>query len=216
MGELSKNHRAATTDVVSVIGTDRSVFQLDIRGDGANLQASALRDHEMVRDVESLSSHERRVVCLAEVDDAPIVSAASESLTPIQFPIQLRDGRASLQVLASHQRLSTLGDALDAAGLSWTVDWIQQTTHAEPLLTDRQRRVLQGALERGLYDTPRTCTVTELADDLDIAKSTCSGTLHRAESAVIQTYFEDHPSLDQPETEETVRQEPAIEYSLSD
>jgi predicted DNA binding protein len=43
-------------------------------------------------------------------------------------------------------------------------------------------------VERGYYDTPRTCTLTELADHLGIAKSTASERLHRAEGAIIRAF----------------------------
>jgi hypothetical protein len=40
----------------------------------------------------------------------------------------------------------------------------------------------------GYYDTPRDCPLTELADELEIAKSTCSGTLHRAEETIVKRF----------------------------
>ncbi len=56
--------------------------------------------------------------------------------------------------------------------------------------SDRQATVLGAAVERGYDDTPRQCTLTELADALGVAKSTCSETLHRAEETVVKQFVE--------------------------
>lgn len=51
---------------------------------------------------------------------------------------------------------------------------------------------MNAVIERGYYDTPRRCTLTELADELDLAKSTCSERLHRAEeNSRLMTPFDD-------------------------
>ncbi len=53
---------------------------------------------------------------------------------------------------------------------------------------------MRTAVEEGYYDTARTCSLTELAGEVGIAKSTCSETLHRAEETVIKQFIEDLPT----------------------
>jgi predicted DNA binding protein len=48
--------------------------------------------------------------------------------------------------------------------------------------------VLLTAVECGYYDTPRECSLTELAGELGVAKSTCSETLHRIEEVVVKRF----------------------------
>jgi predicted DNA binding protein len=55
-------------------------------------------------------------------------------------------------------------------------------------LTDRQLEPLTVAVERRNDDTLRECSLTELADELGIAKPTCSETLHRVEGKVIKQF----------------------------
>ena len=50
------------------------------------------------------------------------------------------------------------------------------------------------AVDHGYYDTPRACSLTELAEEVGIAKSTCSETLHRAEETMIKQFMEDLPT----------------------
>jgi predicted DNA binding protein len=75
-------------------------------------------------------------------------------------------------VTTTQDRLSTLGDQL---------------------LTERQQGLVRTAVDAGYYNTPRECTLTELAERLGIAKSTRSGALHRAEGAVIKRFLADGP-----------------------
>ena len=52
-------------------------------------------------------------------------------------------------------------------------------------LTDRQREVLDTAVELGYYEVPREATLDEVAADLGVAASTVSDHLRKAESAVL-------------------------------
>lgn len=75
--------------------------------------------------------------------------------------------------------------------IQYTVERVQQETESDSLLTERQQWLLDEAIERGYYDTPRRTTLVDLADELDIAKSTCSEILHRAEERVLKEYRND-------------------------
>lgn len=52
---------------------------------------------------------------------------------------------------------------------------------------DRAEELVE-EIDRGYYDTPRRTTLVDLAEDLDMAKSTCSEILHRAEERVVKEY----------------------------
>ncbi|MFC6964089.1 helix-turn-helix domain-containing protein [Halocatena marina] len=93
------------------------------------------------------------------------------------------------QITTSHERLSQLRDELDATGLTYEVVSVNQSTSPTDLLTDRQRRFMTEALEQGYYDTPRTCSLTDLADVLDVSKSTASVVLHNAEETIVKEFF---------------------------
>ena len=93
-------------------------------------------------------------------------------------------------VRTSNEALSALRTALEESVISFSVEAV----HAEPddtdPLTDRQARVLRAALDAGYYEEPAGVSVTGLADRLDLAKSTVSETLRRAEAALAETYVD--------------------------
>lgn len=57
------------------------------------------------------------------------------------------------------------------------------------LLTDRQREVLDTALREGYFEVPRECTLAEVAETLDIDKSTASEILRRAYARIVKWYI---------------------------
>jgi len=59
------------------------------------------------------------------------------------------------------------------------------------LLPDRQRLVLDKAIELGYYDRPRRCTQRTIADALDIKQATVSEHLQSAESTIIHAFVDE-------------------------
>lgn len=85
-------------------------------------------------------------------------------------------------------RLSEELSALEAAGIDVSLDKLQSyRARGEPVdaLTDRQREVLEVALDRGYYDLPRDATAKDLGDELDLDDSTVSEHLRRAERNLV-------------------------------
>lgn len=107
----------------------------------------------------------------------------------LQYPLTLRDGWVTSDITTSHEQLSQLKDAFEAEDIQYEIGSVTQSTDPTDLLTDRQRRFITAATERGYYDSPRECTLTELAATLDVSKGGASRTLHRAEGRIIKHFL---------------------------
>ena len=70
---------------------------------------------------------------------------------------------------------------------------------AEPSLPAEQRAALQAAVEYGYYETPRRMDLSELAEKLDVPRSTLSYRLRRAEASLATAFVADD-SLEYDET----------------
>jgi len=71
-----------------------------------------------------------------------------------------------------------------------TVGGLAETARAvEARLTDRQREVVETAVELGYYDIPRTASQDEIAAELDCASSTVAEHLRKSESQVLRAQF---------------------------
>ncbi|MFC6873512.1 helix-turn-helix domain-containing protein [Halobellus marinus] len=63
------------------------------------------------------------------------------------------------------------------------------TTAIEAYLTDRQREVVETAVEMGYYDIPRRTSQEDIAAELDCAPSTVAEHLRKAEARTLQAHY---------------------------
>lgn len=121
----------------------------------------------------------------------PDHGAMADSGVVPPFPLRLADGWLAGELVTSREQLAAFRAELEAADIPYDVELVEtERTTSEPLVTDRQREVVEAALAAGYYDVPRACSLTELADELDIDKSVASRILRRAESRVMRDLFE--------------------------
>jgi predicted DNA binding protein len=158
----------------------------DLRGIVADVEAS-----ESVTELEVLQQYEDTVLVQFETTTPLLLLPVRDSGVPLTMPFTIRDGEAEWTLTAPQSRLSELGTQLDEFGIPFTVNEVTQHIEVERLLTERQLSLVREAVERGYYDTPRRCSLTELAEALDLAKSTCSETLHRAEETIVKRFLDD-------------------------
>lgn len=94
---------------------------------------------------------------------------------------------------------ATVGDCADLEMRRMTD--VGETASAAPDLIDglpaTQREALRAAVNSGYYETPREIDVAELAERLDIPRSTLTYRLRRAEAHVMGQHVDDH-GVDEP------------------
>lgn len=64
-----------------------------------------------------------------------------------------------------------------------------RTSTASGMLTDRQETVMSLAYKLGYFEFPKEIRLSELAEKLDVAKSTLSEILRKGEAKVLHAYF---------------------------
>jgi len=106
-----------------------------------------------------------------------------------EFPVEsTRDGR--LRVVMVGETNAVLGRALADVphDLDVTVErfgaYREESRSPADLLTDRQREVLQAAVEAGYYEVPRRATHRDVAERLGLSVGTVSEHLQKAEARV--------------------------------
>jgi hypothetical protein len=139
---------------------------------------------------EVLHADEQTVLIQYELPFVPPPYRAlfsSENLP--QFPFVIRDGWTICELTTTQERLSDFTDKLETTGFTYEVVSLTQSAKSTDLLTDRQQQLITNAIECGYYDTPRGCSLTNIATALDISKSTASEILHRAEGKIITEFI---------------------------
>ncbi|WP_424002898.1 helix-turn-helix domain-containing protein [Haloarcula salina] len=193
IGDVSRTYDEATFRILAALpGEDSGVGLAEVTS--ADLPA-VLRDIEgrnSVTSMEILSHRDDRALIQFETSMPLLLFPVQGSGIPLEMPFTLSDGQAVWEISAPQERLSELGEQLEEFGIPFDVDRIQQHLESEQLLTESQLELVEAAIDAGYYDTPRDCSLTELAERVGIAKSTCSETLHRAEEKILKEFVADH------------------------
>jgi len=192
IGSITREYPEARFDVLSAFpGEESAVGLVEITAPDLAAVVGALDEVPETEQLNLLRRHEDTALVQFETTDPTLLFPIVGSGVPLEMPFEMRDGSASWAITTTQDRLAALGEQLDAFGIAYTVREIRYHLEPEQLLTERQRTLLQRAVAEGYYDTPRDCTLTELAELEGLAKSTCSETLHRAEGKVIKTFLAD-------------------------
>jgi len=194
IGDLSRRYPAARFRILAAIPKgeqEAGAGLLEVTASDLDAVLSDLAAYDAITEVSTLQRHDDRGLVQFETTMPLLLLPIQSSGVPLEMPFDIVDGEATWEITAPSDRISALGDQLRAFGIQFSVAAITQEFEPERLLTDRQRRVVAAAVERGYYETPRRCSLTELAEALDIAKSTCSEILHRAEGAIITRFVAD-------------------------
>lgn len=187
--DVSTTHGETEFRVLAALPAGNTgVGLVEVRGGDLEQAVTDIAASEDVVSVDVLHAYDDEALVEFETTNPVLLFPARESGVPFEPPICIRDGRASLSVTASRARLSEFASQLDAFGVEYHVDAICEAVDLEGLLTETQQELLLAALAYGYYDTPRGCTLTELADRVGVAQSSASATLHRAEECIVKQF----------------------------
>ncbi|WP_073096549.1 helix-turn-helix domain-containing protein [Haladaptatus paucihalophilus] len=182
------------TVVATLAGETTGIALLECTASNGSEVLVDIERREDVTDLDLLWTHDDELLLQVETE-APVL------LTPVwrtgvlpQTPFVVRDGEVTWELTTTSGRLSRLGDRLADAEIRFDIEYVRTfgTDFASHLLTDRQRQLVLAAFERGYYATPRTATLTEVAESVGISKATASDTLHRAEGRIIDWFIGEH------------------------
>jgi predicted DNA binding protein len=200
--DVSRNHPDVSLRVLGmVLGDDRAVETITISGCTIVECLSDIDTHPDVDAFDVVDQRTSRATAQVETLEPSVLSTASEAGTPLVYPAAVHREELTATIIGSRAAISALGDRLRGDDLRFEVAYIHSDHDVSQVLTDRQEEVLFIAVKNGYYKSPRGCTLTELADVLNIAKSTCSATLQRAEEAIVEYFCLQQRRPDQVPTE---------------
>lgn len=189
IGDISRAYPDATFRILAALpdeGTGVGLTEVTAKELPAVL--TEINASDAVTELDILQQYDNTALIQFETTMPLLLLPIQNAGVPLEMPFLLTNGEVEWELTAPQHRLSELGAQFETLGIPFTVNEVQQRIEPEQLLTDRQLQLLSAAAEHGYYDTPRRCSLTELADELDIAKSTCSETLHRAEEKIIKEF----------------------------
>jgi hypothetical protein len=191
IGDISRGHPNASVRILAALtGEDSGVGLAEITAPDLMDIVTDVQTSDSVTELEILQRSENTVLLQFETTMPLLLFPVQDSGVPLEMPFTIKDGQAEWEITAPQHRLSELGTQLREFGIPFTVNEVHHRIEPEQLLTARQLSLVHTAVEHGYYDTPRQCSLTELAEDIGLAKSTCSETLHRAEEKITKQFLE--------------------------
>lgn len=192
ISELSRAHPDTRFRVLAATAnTTTGTARIEILGDNPESICDEIREYDSVTDLTVFETELGLSRVQIETTVPLLLTSIQDSGVPLEMPFEVTGGKMTLEARIPQQTLSELGETLDKFDIHYTVERIQHDVESNSLLTERQQWVLDEAIKYGYYDTPRRTTLVTLAEELDIAKSTCSEILHRAEERVVKAHRND-------------------------
>lgn len=191
LATLSQDNPDAVFRILTSISTNKGHTTLvEIEALSPDIIDEYLETDQRVIRHQILDTDDRKTIVQFSQESEPAAGrAGQQSGNPPPYPLILRDGWIHAESTTTHEHLSEFKTHLDTAGIDYELLSVTQTHTTRELLTDRQSEFVTEALDRGYYDSPRQCSLTDIATALDVNKATASGILHRAESAIIKEFM---------------------------
>ncbi|HZD42511.1 MAG TPA: helix-turn-helix domain-containing protein [Methanomicrobiales archaeon] len=171
---------------------DGTVFVLlEAPGVPANVVTAYFEDDSDIIEDEIIHNTEAAVFARIRIPlPAPHRAGLSSGNVP-RAALTVRNGWIHGEMTTSMERIQEFISALRESDVQYEVASLTQSDEAGTLLTERQQTVVETAVERGYYETPRECTLEDLAAALDVHRSSAGDVLNRAERRIITSYVRD-------------------------
>lgn len=187
LGRLSREYPSTVVTALSALRIDDDLVTLvDVVGAPPAEVVEMARSDPMVTAFDAVARGDDRLL-LSYRTQSTLYRAAERSGVPPLYPVEVRDGWGDIECHASREGVAKLVAELEAGGATVEVQALSDGPRGDALLTERQREVLTEAYERGYYDSPRQCSTADLAEAFDVAPSTVSDLLRRAERRALGT-----------------------------
>ena len=144
----------------------------------------ALREHAGIDEVRALGN-QRFAVDIASGGGGFIRPLRTVGVVP-RSPFEVTNGWVDWTFSCTSEQALNLLTELTKSGIPHNL--VSTRKNESRLLTKRQLEIFDAAVKSGYYDVPRKVTLTTLAEQLNVAKSTLSASLQRIESKVMNGF----------------------------
>jgi predicted DNA binding protein len=162
----------------------------EVSGPDIGAVGESIREESAIESVDVLFADETTAVAQYRTIEQTLYRLSLQAGTPPTYPLTIQGGKAVVEVTAPREQIGRFRDRLEAVGMACELLSLTEWDAPEDVLTERQRELIQRALDRGYYAAPRECTLTDLAAEFEIDKSSASAVLHRAEGRIVRRFLQ--------------------------
>jgi predicted DNA binding protein len=190
VAQVSRSFPEATFRLLSGIRTEDTAIELgEALTDVPQEVARATSSHRSVLQYERLVVSDDRILSKYTTTDVDLYNFVEQASLPPEFPIIVRNGFYEFDLTGTRMEFDRFRAALVDSEQAYELLSIAGTDRERGLLTDRQRELLEIAVQQGYFEVPRNCTLATLAEGIGIDKSTASEVLRRGEARLLKWFL---------------------------
>lgn len=172
---------------------ERCIESVTIMGPDVSAVVRYLEKHEHVVSVLETGRDRRTVQLRLTLRGCPVANVTRDTGLAPRLPFVVIPGKDIWMVVGQEAALRAAQDELTAHSVRTRVVGKRDWTGEGAAMTDHQRHVLTRAIDTGYYEYPRRTSLTQLAGQLGVAKSTLSQTLMVIEMKLAFDFMERPP-----------------------
>ncbi len=162
---------------------------IDVRTESPATIVERLCADAHVTSHDVLHREHRRLLVQFQIPISETYAVLRRAGIPPHYPVHLQAGWYTHEFSADQDRIDEYVAGLREANIPFEVLSVRDSPEQATVLTDRQQEFLSVAIEHGFYETPRECTLTELAEVFEINASALSRLRHRTESRLVHAFM---------------------------
>lgn len=185
--DITRAHEDLLIEVLQHIPSSnpsRGAVKVAIYASNLDHTMKEVRAHPAVHEASVIESGGRCAILHLELDKTVLMPVLQDSAALPEVPFGIQDGRVEWRFNGQREQVRMLLRGLVERGIEHRVRAIHDL-EAEPLLTDRQWEVFRAAVDLGYYEVPRRLTLTAMAAQLGMAKSTLNRHLMSSEQKLL-------------------------------
>jgi hypothetical protein len=187
LGNLSRTFPYHRFEVKSFIPISQDPFVgnslIGINGTNPSQILPHLSDEESLIDYFVMEKGTTSITLNVRTKDQFLLKSMVDNFILVDFPIVIEKGIGSFYINASRKQIDQFIESLKTKNIEVELKSIgsygEDDAILKSTLTNRQYFIYTKAKEEGYYNSPRDITLTELAEKLDVAKSSLSSMLQR-------------------------------------
>lgn len=182
ISRISRRHPETRFTVISYLPLvlPTGLVMLKIEGEETEQILEEIRKASPTRELHVVDREGEATIVSVKTDQAFLLPALVRSEVMIQDPFTIQSGIALWRMLSPRPQIAKLMEHLKEMGVRHSLRQLREPKE-RPRLSPRQAEVFTLAVKHGYYELPRRITLTQLAERLQVSKSTLSAVLRTAE-----------------------------------
>ena len=191
LGELSREFPYFQFEIKAFVPISHDPFignsLITITGHNPSQLLTKLNTHPSLVTYSIMEQNDTLLSINTQTKDQFLLMSIVRNFILVQLPFKISNGIAEFIISSTRKNIDNFIEDLNSKGISVEIKSIGQFSEdlLKKELTTRQFFIFQEAKKAGYYDAPRKITLTELAQNLDIAKSSLSSMLQRIHSKLL-------------------------------